>query len=57
MHERVKKYYDPFLWIEFNYLKGVEPLRRDSLLLTLKSSGFSDTQFNQPRKDDRLSRP
>ena len=35
--------YDPFLWMEFNCLKATEPLRRDSLLLTIELPVFPGT--------------
>ena len=34
---KIKKLYDPFLWIRFNCLREAEPLIRHSLLFTIKS--------------------
>ena len=33
------KFYDPFLWIGFNYLKVTVPIQGDSLPFTTKSPG------------------
>ena len=37
---------DPFLQIGFRYHKHTKVLRRDRFLLTTKSIGINDTDFN-----------
>ena len=41
----LKKLYALFLWMGFNYLKDIEPLRGDNLLLTTNSFGVTDTSL------------
>ena len=45
----------PFFMDGFNYLKGKERLRRDSLLFTIQFSRSSWYSIDRPRKDERLS--
>lgn len=45
-----KKLYDSFLWFGFNFLKAVEPLREDNLLLTVKSPGGNGSHLINPEK-------
>ena len=37
VHCTEKKLYGPFLWMRFNFLKTIVPLRGDSLVFTTKS--------------------
>ena len=40
-----RKLYSPFLWIGFNCINAIEPLRGDNLLSTIKSRGSSGTHL------------
>ena len=44
-----EKLYGPFLWMGSNCLKALEPLRRDSLLLTTQFAGVLGTQKRLPQ--------
>ena len=46
----LKKLYDPFLWIGFNFLKATEPLWEESLLLTTKSAETPGTHLIDLRR-------
>ena len=39
----VRKLYDPFLWMRFDYPKAAERLRGDSLHFTINSPGIPST--------------
>ena len=48
--EKKKKLYGPLLWMGFNFLKAVEPLRGCSILLTIQFPGVPGTQLINLRK-------
>ena len=56
------KFYGPFLWMGINSPKATEPLQRDSLIFTTKSSGYPGShlidvgieRLSQPWKHKRL---
>ena len=40
------KLYGDFSWIEFNFFKATEPVKRNSVLLTAKYPGIASTQYS-----------
>ena len=44
-NNRTKKTYDPLLWMRFNCLRAIEPLRGDSLLFTTNFPEIPGTHF------------
>ena len=50
-----KKRCDPFLWMGFNCLNAIEPLRGHSLLFTNKCPGVTGTHFINPGRMSTLT--